>query len=330
MTKKKNQTKILLSFVGSNDAGRLLENVNSDGAIITALKNESFDEVILLWNENKFSPPTYEEVVKYLTKEIKYLKLTKKISNYKMDIPDVTNHNQIYKLLKEFVDKLEKNENYFYTASTTSGTPAMQVCWILLGESGEFSEKFPLRLIQVKDPKFGKSKNINVELGTSLPKITGLKKEIKNLKKDLAPKATVNIKRGELKIGDKIIKLSPIEFCYYRYFAERVVNSLGDEKFSGITVPLSFMKTIYNFHEESFEDSELSRLELGKMIKNKLELGITTFRGNVSKANKKIKTTLNNESLSNLFSISVEGGRGAKFYGIKADAEKIAIIKEGK
>ena len=44
--------KILLSFVGSNDAGRLLKHSKGEGAIITALRNEGFDEVILLWNEN--------------------------------------------------------------------------------------------------------------------------------------------------------------------------------------------------------------------------------------------------------------------------------------
>jgi len=326
MEKKLKQTKTLLSFVGSNDAGKLLKDKNFDGAIITALQNEPFDEVILLWNENNLSIPTYSKIVTYLKKEITQLGLARKVSDKKMDISDVTNHNLIYSSLKEFTDQLKKDETIKYTASVTSGTPAMQVCWILLGESGEFSEKYPLRLIQVKDPKFGKSVNIEVKLGTTLPKIISLKEEVEILKKDLLPTATIDLNRGELKIGNTFVKLSPIEFCYYRYFAERIIDGLGDEKFSGISVSLEFMKKIFQYHEESFEASELSRLGLGKMINKKLELGITTFRGNVSKANKKIEIALNNETLSNLFTISVEGGRGARFYGIKADAGKFRFL----
>ena len=325
MKKKIKSRKILLSFVGSNDAGKLFKNSKGEGAIITALRNDFFDEVILLWNENNFLTPTFSKIVKYLKKEIKHLELAKKVSDYKMNIADVTNHNQIYTSLKKITDNLENDETNIYTASVTSGTPAMQVCWILLGESGEFLEGSSLRLIQVKDPKFGKSKNIEVALDTTLPKIVSLKEEVENLKKDLVPAARINIERGELYIGDNLVKLSPIEFCYYRYFAERVIDGLGDEKFSGITVSINFMKKIFKYHEESFEHSELNRMDLRKMIDKKLELGITTFRGNISKTNKKIKTALNNETLSNLFTISVEGGRGAKFYGIKADAEKLVL-----
>jgi hypothetical protein len=324
---KKEKTKVLLTFVGSNDAGSLLENSKGEGAIITALKNEQFDEVILLWNENNFTNPSYSEIVKHLKKEIKNNKFANKISNFKFDFADVTNHNQIYTSLKSCVDKLPKNKNINYTASITSGTPAMQVCWILLGESGEFSEEFPLRLIQVKDPKFGKSKNIEVELGTTLPKIIGLKEEVESLKKDLVPTAIIDINRGELSIGGTIIKLSPIEFCYYRYFAERVIAGLGDERFSGFQVSLAFMNKIYENHKQSFEFLDTNRMDLGKMIKKQEELGIQTFRGNISKANKRIKETLNNETLSDYFQISVNGGRGAKFYGIKASIDKLLIKK---
>jgi len=119
-----------------------------------------------------------------------------------MDISDVTNHNEIYSSIKIFVDELSKTENIKYTASVTSGTPAMQVCWILLGESGEFSENYPLRLIQVKYPRFGRLKNVEVNLDTVLPKIVGLRKEVESLKKDVVPIDTLNISRGELSIDD--------------------------------------------------------------------------------------------------------------------------------
>ena len=318
-------TKILLTFVGSNDAGKLIDN-NTDGAIITALKNNKFDEVILLWNDNKTNTPTYSKIVSHLKKEIKKQKLARKVNDTLLDIENVTDHNEIYLKLKDFTNTLKKDAQTSYTASVTSGTPSMQACWILLGESGEFSEKYPLKLIQVKDPRFGKSKNIPVELNTALPKIISLKDEVDKLKEDLIPSAVINIQKGTVVIGDIPIILSPIEFCYYRYFVERVIEGLGDERFSGITVSLGFMKKIYQYHEESFEFSELNRIDLKKMIKNELELGIQTFRGNVSKANKKIKNSLQNETLAHTFMISVEGGRGAKFYEIKAPAEKLKII----
>ncbi len=322
----KAKKKILLSFVGSNDAGKMIGN--NDGAILTALQNEHFDEVYLLWNENKIknSEIKYSDVILYLKREIKNRQLARKIYDEEFSIKDVTNHNEIYLQLKNFTDELNKNEKVQFTASISSGTPAMQVCWILLGESGEFSEEFPLRLIKVRDPIFGKSENIDVKLSAMLPKIVGLKKEVDNLKKDLMPIAEINIEKAELKIGESLIDLSPIELSYYRYFAERVLANEGFEKFSGITVPLSFIKKVFSFHEEMFYDLELNRLRLLNYIKKEDDFPIQTFRANISKINKKLKKQLRNETLFGIFGISIEGRRGAKFYGIKAPRGKIKII----
>ena len=89
--------KVLLSFIGSNDAGILIDK--SDGAILTALKNESFDEVILLWNENTSFKVSYSKITDYLKKEIKNRKLAKKIIDKKLKITNVTDHNLIFKKL---------------------------------------------------------------------------------------------------------------------------------------------------------------------------------------------------------------------------------------
>ena len=323
----KNQKRILLTFVGSNDAGRMIDTNNNEGAIITALQNESFDEVHLLWNENNLNHPPYSEIVQYLSSQIIKRKLAKVVKESLLDINNVTDHNEIYLKLREFTNSLQKNSKIIYTASVTSGTPSMQACWILLGESGEFSEEYPLHLIQVKDPRFGKSKNILIKLDTALPKIISLKDEVNRLKEDLIPKAVIKVNKGTLTIGDRPITLSPIEFCYYRYFAERVLKGLGDERFSGFTVSIEFMKKIFSYHEESFEFLDTNRLDLGKMIKKNEELGIQTFRGNASKANKKIKNSLQNETLAKNFMISIVGGRGAKFYGIEVSSDKIEFIK---
>lgn len=313
--------KVLLSFVGTNDAGKLISK--EDGAILTALKNERFSEVILLWNNG--SNFNFHEITKYLKHEITERKLSEKVTDIEIKLKDVTDHNEIYSALKLICDDLPKSKKLKYTAAISSGTPAMQVCWILLAESSDFSREIPLRLIKVRDPKFGKPVIEDVKLQTSLPKIIRLEDEIDSLKKDLVPNLFIDIKRGRVFIGEREIPLSPIELSYYRYFAQNVINGKESEKFSGIFASQNFLQLIYKYHEESFPDLDLNRIELKKLLDKKQQLMLTTFRGNISKLNKKIKRALGNETLSNYFKVAVEGKRGAKFYEIKLPIEKIII-----
>ena len=317
--------KILISFIGTNDAGKLLDKKN--GAILTALENEKFNEVILLWNETAIGSIKFSDILLYIKREIKKHNLTKRVSDYEFEFKDVTDHNEIYTQLKEFTKSLDKSDTKEYTAAISSGTPAMQVCWILLAESGEFSETNPLKLIKVKDPKFGKSKNIQVKLNTALPKIRSLTKEVSDLKNNLIPEAKIDVNHGSLTIGETVIKLSPVEFCYYRYFAERILSDIGMERFSGYNVNTNFIKTILKFHEESFPALDANRIEMETMIKKDFELPIQTFRGHISKINKKLKTNLANESLYKIFKISNKGTRGAKFYGLSIKKGKLIIIQ---
>ena len=323
MSKKKKT--ILLSFVGTNDAGKF--KGPSDGAILTALTNEKFDEVILLWNKSGSKEIDFLAVSNYLKNEIKKRRLAKKTKIVELPIKDVTDHNQIYLALKEFTDKLVKTEDRHYTSAISSGTPAMQVCWILLAESGDFSEANPLRLIKIKDPKFGKSENVFFKISTSLPRIVRLKEEVDTLKKDLIPIVTITISRPGLKIGDTEIVLTPIELTYFKYFAERVIEDKGDEKFPMYSTTNTFLDRVIQIHQEFFPESESSRMELISMRRKKIGLAISTFRGNISKLNKKIVKSLQNDSIANTFKISAEGIKGAKFYGIKAPKEKIKIVK---
>jgi hypothetical protein len=87
------------------------------------------------------------------------------------------------------------------------------------------------------------------------------------------------------------------------------------------------MKKIYKYHEESFYDFYSGREDLEELIKKEYEMGITTFRGNISKLNSKIKSRLDNETLINTFQIVSEGKRGVKFYGLKLPSNKISIVK---
>jgi hypothetical protein len=202
----------------------------------------------------------------------------------------------------------------------------MQVCWILLAESGEFSEKYPLRLIKVKDPKFGPSKNIEVELGTSLPQIVSLKNRVQQLEKDLIPKCQVDTKHGRIIVSNIDLGLAPIEVCYYRYFVECKLFDEESERFSSLNVSLDFVKKIYTYHKEMFFDLENNRMDMKtKYIKKDYGYPIQTFRGHISKINKKIKQKLSNETLKDSFKICSEGTRGARYYYIRADNDKFLI-----
>ena len=316
--------KILISFVGVNDAGKLTGG--KDGAILTALENENFDELILLWNEAKLENGklSFSEIVRYIRREAKKRNLVKTSRDEEFEFYDVTDHNEIYSKLKAFTDALEKRNDKQFTASISSGTPAMSVCWILLAESGDFSEKFPLRLIKIKDPRYGKSRNVEVKLATALPKIIRMKNELEELKKTL-PVAELDIKRGKLYVAEKEIDLAPIEFCYYRYFVELKLTGSENEKFSGTEVSENFLKKIIEFHKETFTDYDAARQTLERMLNKEWGLSTNTFRSNISKLNGKLKKVINNESLYKLFSIKADGKRGARFYGIEAPKEKLKI-----
>lgn len=314
---------ILLSFVGSNDAGGMFGSDN-DGAILTVFRERRFQEVHLLYNEGKAREIPYQLVAEHIKDELLSRKLCKNVFIHKIDIKFVTDHNEIYPLLLRFCRLLPVDENIHYSAAIASGTPAMQVCWILMAESGDF----PIDLIRSNEPKFGKPYVTPVKLGLGLPKIIRLEEENRNLRNQndaLIPIVKLNVKRGSLTIGDKLINLSPIEFSYYRFFAESVRNKIDDLRVTVLGVPKHFLEKIISFHEESFPDSDMDRQILIKLLRDRIPLASSTFRGNVSKANKKIRTILNNPSLSSIFEIAVEGNRGAKHYSLKVSVKKIII-----
>ncbi|MHB8580752.1 MAG: RNA repair transcriptional activator RtcR family protein [Ignavibacteriaceae bacterium] len=130
--------KALLSFVGLNDAGQLQNK--DDGAILTALKNENFDKVYLLWHDNDEEQNQHHNIANFLSKEIIDRNYSQDVTLINLIISDVTDQNEIYKKLKSFTDTLDKGGWTEYTASVSSGTLAMQNCWILLSESGDFSK----------------------------------------------------------------------------------------------------------------------------------------------------------------------------------------------
>ncbi|MCC6866860.1 MAG: hypothetical protein IT280_11965 [Ignavibacteria bacterium] len=312
----KSKSKIFVSFVGINDAGKL--NGKDDGAILTALKAlKKVDKVQLLWS------PTgnFRDIANYLKNEIINKKYCKNIFLHTFDLDNVTDHNEIYPKLLEFC-KCNFKENEEVTAAIASGTPAMQVCWILMAESGDFN----LKLIRSNEPKFSKSPITVIKLGTGLPKIIKqLESENKDLKK-LLPFVNMNISKGELKIGNELIKLSPVQFAYYRYFLERAKEENEYERFPMFRTHLEFVKKIIKYHNDSFPESDQEILETVKLLKNSDGIVMGNFRSVISKINRKIKSILNTQNLSNYFIIESNGGKQALSYGISITGKKINIF----
>ena len=322
MKKGSKTTRVLISFVGSNDAGKLIGP--NDGAILTIFRKRSFDEVHLLWNPSKTTQLSFEAIAGHVRDQIIDRGHCSRVILHKFECNDVTDHNEIYPKLLYLCQSLQPTPKKKYTAAIASGTPAMQVCWILMAESGDF----PLDLIRSNEPKFGKPPVTPVKLSTGLPRIVRLEEENKNLKeqnKSLIPTVELDLKKGCVKVGQIDVGLSPVEFSYYRYFAERAHNGEEPVRISGIYAPQGFLKKIASFHKESFPDSDLFRTELESMLKSGRELDIRTFRANLSKTNKKLRIALPGDALAKLFSISTEGRRHAFFYGLRLPPGKIKI-----
>jgi hypothetical protein len=322
MRKGSHKTRVLLSFVGTNDAGRL--KGSTDGAILTVFKKRKFDEVHLLWNPSKNRDVNFLQIAEYVRDEIVNRAYCDSVSLHRFDCNDVTDHNEIYPKLLDMCKSLHRTGAKKFTSAIASGTPAMQVCWILIAESGDF----PLELVRSNEPRFGKPPVTSVKLSTGLPRILRLEKENETLreeKKTLMPMLEIDIRKGRIQIGQIKIDLSPVEFAYYRYFAERAQLGEELERVSGIFAPRGFLRKIAAYHKESFPASDLFRAELESMLKSGKELDIRTFRANLSKTNKKLRSALPTEAWVKLFSIVAEGKRHALSYGLRLPRSKIKI-----
>ena len=306
---------ILITFVGNNDF-----NLDKDGAVLTVFKKRKFDEVHLLWNVSEYK--NFFEIASYVRKEIEKRKYCKKVITHSFDCEDVTDHNEIYPKLLEICKSINSKDKKF-TAAIASGTPSMQACWILMAESGDF----PLKLIRSDEAKFGKPIVREVKLSTSLPRIMRLKEENEELKKErksLLPSLTINIRKGEIKIGKDELNLSPVEFSYYRYFIERAFKEEEYLRIDIDTVPDEFYKSILKNHRDTFPQADSNRMfsEKNKCITT------PTFRSNISKLNKKIKTLFDNNAASYYYLIESKGKRYRKSFGVNLSKEKIRIFNK--
>ncbi len=314
--------RVLLSFVGTNDLGKRVGK--ADGAILTVFRRRSFDEVHLLWNPSSKREVDFHDIANYVRSEILSRGLCHRVVLHRFDCKNVTDHNEIYPKLLAFCQSLGTSTQKSWTAAIASGTPAMQVCWILMAEAGDF----PIELIRSNEPRFGKSIVTPVRLGTGLPRILRLEQENIQLKleKDaLVPTLALDIRRGTITVGTVNLGLSPVMFSYDRYFVERAKRGEEFERISGVMMPRHFLEKIVQFHRETFPESDLFRDKLERMLSAGQDLDVGTFRSNVSKLNTRIRNSLKNAGLQKLFSVVTEGKRHALYYGLRLPPKKILI-----
>lgn len=313
--------KALISFVGTNDRGTENNGIKSEGAILTALKEMKFDTLHLLWNPTKSSNTNFYDIALHIRETAIKKKYFSKdgITLHSFECENVTDHNEIYPKLLTLCNSLPKGVEY--TAAISSGTPSMQVCWILMAESGDFK----IKLIRSNEPRFGKPLVTEVKLDTGLPQIKRLKEEKRVLLKDKlksAPILGVDKRRKEIKIGKTILILSPIEYSYYVYFINRAIKGLKFLETDISTMSDEFYNEVLQIHRRSFPQADANR-QLSERIKG---VSTSTFRSNISKLNKKIKDVLSDNAISQYYQVTALGSRFYKKYGVELTKDKIRTI----
>jgi len=308
----------LFSFVGVTDVN-LLEQQR--GPILTAVDGLKPRNVILIATTG--TGVRYDLVggAAKLQKMIKTISPVTKVSIVTMDIDDPTDHNEIYPKLREVVS-IHASKKARLLAAISSGTPSMQVCWILLAESGEVK----LSLYRTTEAELTKTPVREVRLDASLPRIIALEEENAALKAIAIPTVELSVKKGLVTIGSTLIDFSPLQFAYYRFFLERLISTGHHDELrfrvSGMFTDELFARKILAFKRESFPNASDSDGTYGK--RKEPMIPSEQFRSNLTKLNRKLQQALG-DTLASYYCIESDGPRQAKTYGIRLDRSKVRI-----
>ena len=309
---------VLLTFVGTTDI-KLIEE--SRGPALSAVLGLKPKHVVLI--------ATTGDGVRHdlLAGAVQFNKLIKRVvpgtktSIVDMEISDPTDHNEIYPKLREIVQSFS-NDNTELVAAISSGTPSMQVCWILLAESGDAK----LRLYRTVETELTDKPLRPVHLDSALPRIIALEEENRQLRQIVIRPLELFIRQGIVKVGTDIIHLSPTQFAFYRFFIERIRQSkgAGDHRYrvSSRMMDDAFTETIDAYLLESFPDRADSDGTYGK--KKQRMIPAEQFRSTISKLNKKFHESLD-EHLAGYYTINHVGPKQARSYGVSLDHTQIRI-----
>jgi hypothetical protein len=306
----------LVSFVGVTDM-RLAEQAR--GPILTAVRELRPTRVLLLVTEGDLQHD-FSKGARAVRVAIKSFDSSIVVSTSSIEIDDPTDHNEIYpKLRDEVASRFKASDDV--VAAISSGTPSMQVCWILLAESGDA----PIRLIRTIEPELTTIVVRDVRLDTGLPRITRLEQENRELRDIAIEPVTLHRKRGHVMIGNTKVNLSPLMFGYYRFFLElaRKAKAIEDAGFrmSMFTMGETNTKLINEYQAEAFPDYENS--DLVRLAKTRADIPAQDFRSTISKLNKRLTDELGNKTLASFYHVQADGPKSARHYSIRLEPSKI-------
>jgi len=140
---------ILLTFAGNRDPynAEIIRGVNSDGPVLTLLKERSFTRIYI------FTTPNTLTNAQNLRNEIAKRMGDANIHILNIDIPDPTDYEHLFlhmnRLCQEIMAEHKQHQPTYWIA-TASGTPQMQTVWFLLSQSG----LVPATLLKITPPRF--------------------------------------------------------------------------------------------------------------------------------------------------------------------------------
>jgi DNA-binding NtrC family response regulator len=139
------EQKILLTFVGTHDPYRGEVAESGDGPILTLLQFQRFNAVHIFYNNQ-----SYLRRASGILKEVQ-ARWQNVVVNYEEILAaDPTDYDLLYELMHnrccDIAQHYGKSANF--TVATSSGTPQMQTCWLLLVLGGVFNA----RLVQLVPP----------------------------------------------------------------------------------------------------------------------------------------------------------------------------------
>ena len=206
---------ILITFVGNRDpfVEDAISGLDSDGPILTLLKERKYDRIYLFSNKN-VAIQTHQ-----LQEEIKKRKLCERVEKVYLEIIDPTNYDELLPLIwsktAEIQEHSEKSDNF--DIATSSGTPQMHATWILLRQCGRIRG----HLLKITPPRIAKGAPTVSEIG-DLPSLGRLK--------------------GPLRIEP--VALDPLELKF-RSLKQTVAGILGSDDFADIVGYNGTLKKIF-------------------------------------------------------------------------------------
>jgi hypothetical protein len=130
--KKKN---ILITFIGNHDP--YSDGKEKLGPILSILKKHKFDELIILFNNDRYWNSLNETQI-YCNRHYNQMKVAYRL----VETINPIDHNLVYPAMYNVITKIVKqNPKTNFTISITSGTPTMHACWLLLKQGGVIDAK---------------------------------------------------------------------------------------------------------------------------------------------------------------------------------------------